>query len=151
MPSTGGGNRGSLSQAPSVNSAGLVQITSVHQSHSSLVSSLYFRLKSACIFCFVFFTADANYLTWLLHSPLARSPHIVLLDLKPLIEDGNLQLYMYCVHAQKRASGAPRTHFSACKISTLLEGMPPDPLTQSILWGPTFCNCPGPPQSSWRP
>ena len=133
-----GGNRGSLSQAPSVNSAGVVQIKSVHQPHSSLVSSLYFRLKSACTFCFVFFTADANYLTWLLHSPLARSPHIVLFDLKPLIKDGNLQLYMYCVHAQKRASGVPRTHFRACKISIFLGGVPPDPPHTIHFVGPHF-------------
>ena len=53
---------------------------------------------------------------------------------------------MYCVHARKRALGAPRTHFRACTISWA-----PDPLTQSILWGPTFCICPGPPQSSQRP
>ena len=57
---------------------------------------------------------------------------------------------MYCVHARKRASWTPRTHFSACKISNFL-GRAPDPLTQSILWGPTFCLCPGPPQSFRRP
>ena len=30
-------------------------------------------------------------------------------------------------------------------------GRAPDPLSQSILWGPTFCICPGPPQSSQWP
>ena len=40
-----------------------------------------------------------NYLTWLLRSPLARAPYVVLFDLKPLIEDSNLQVYMYRVHA----------------------------------------------------
>ena len=68
-----------------------------------------------------------NYLMWLLRSLLARAPYVVVFDLKSLIKDGNLHVYMYCVHAWKRASGAP------------------DPLTQSILWGPTFCICPGPP------
>ena len=56
-----------------------------------------------------------NYLTWLLHSPLARAPDVILFDLEPLIEDGNLQVYMHCVHARRRVSGAPRTHFTACK------------------------------------
>ena len=49
---------------------------------------------------------------------------------------------MYCVHARKRASGAPRTHFRACKISKFPGETP---LTQSILWGPTFCICPATP------
>ena len=134
-----------MSQAPSVNSAGLVQITSVHQSHSSLVSSLYFRLKSACIFCFVFFTADANYLTWLLHSPLARSPHIVLFDLKPLIEDGNLQLYMYCVHAQKRASEPPEHTSAHVKSQHFWGACPQTPSHNPFCGAPLFVNALGPP------
>ena len=73
-----------------------------------------------------------------LRSLLPRAPYV---DLKPLIEDGNLQVYMYCVHARKRTSGAPRTHF--CKISKFPGGMPPD-TPQSILWCPTFCICSGP-------
>ena len=32
---------------------------------------------------------------------------------------------MYCMHAQKGASEAPRTHFRACKISTFPGGTPP--------------------------
>ena len=35
---------------------------------------------------------------------------------------------MYCMHAQKRASEAPRTHLRACKISKFPGGVPPDPL-----------------------
>ena len=58
---------------------------------------------------------------------------------------------MYCVHARKRAPGAPKTHFTARKISKFPGGVPQTPLTQSVLWGPNFCNCPAPPQSSWRP
>ena len=53
---------------------------------------LYFQL----LLCFMFYAADANFrlmhhhLTWLLCSPLARAPYVVLFDLKPLIEDSNL-------------------------------------------------------------
>ena len=133
----GRGNRGSLPRAPSVrgapNSAGLVRIRCVRQSHSSLafqgLVSLYFRMKSASSFdlCFMLLTQIMhNYLTLLLHSPLARAPYMVLFNLKPLIEDGNLQVYVYCVHARKRASGAPRTHFRACKISKFPGSVPPD-------------------------
>ena len=68
-----------------------------------------------------------NYLTRLLRTPLARASYIVLFDLKPLIEDSNLQVYMYCVHTRKRASGAPRTHSRACKISKFPGGVPQDP------------------------
>ena len=63
---------------------------------------LYFRLKSAFSFGLRFMLMTQimhNYLTWLLRSPLAKAPYVVLFDLKPLIEDGNLQVYMYCVHA----------------------------------------------------
>ena len=34
---------------------------------------------------------------------------------------------MYCVHAQKIASEAPRTHFRACKISKFPGSVPPHP------------------------
>ena len=53
--------------------------------------------------------------------------------------------YICTVCTHEKASGAPRTHFRACKISTFPGGVPPDPplLTQSILWDPTFCICPG--------
>ena len=157
-----GGNRGSLPQASSVrgppNSARLVQIRSsssvtFQSSFFKGFVSLYFRLKSAYFFCFGFYAAGAtsdsmhNYL----RSPLARALYIILFNLKPLIEDGNLQVYMYCVHAWKRTSGAPRTHFRTCKISKFLGGMPPDPLAQSILWDPTFGIWPWAPQSYRQP
>ena len=54
---------------------------------------LYFWLKSACSFALRFMLLTQithNYLMWLLHSPLARAPYVVLFDLKLLIEDGNL-------------------------------------------------------------
>ena len=107
----GGGNRGSLPRIPSVrgppNSAGLVQDQFV--SHIPVyffkgLVSLYFRVKSACSFALCFMLLKQimhNYLRWLLHSPLAKAPYVALFDLKPLIEDGNLQVYMYCVHARK--------------------------------------------------
>ena len=58
---------------------------------------------------------------------------------------------MFCVDAQKGTSGAPRTHFRACKISKFYGGAPPDPLAPSVLRGRTLCICYAPPQSSWRP
>ena len=78
-------------------------------------------------------------------SPLARAPYVALFDLKPLIEDGNLQVYMYCVHARKSASGAPKTHFRACKISKFPGGMPPDPPHITHFVGPHFLYLPCPP------
>ena len=68
VPPMGGGNRGSLPRAPSVtgppNSAGLVQIRTVRQSHSSLASLRgWFRCIStevSLLFCFAFYAADAQ-------------------------------------------------------------------------------------------
>ena len=83
-----------------------------------------------------------------------KAPYIVLFDLKPLIKDGNLQVYMYCVHARKRASGAPRTHFRACKISTYPGGMSSDPPHNPFSGAPLFVFAlppPPPPQSSRQP
>ena len=125
------------------NTAGLVQIRSFCQSRSSLaVSRCLFR----CIFdwnqpafllrILCYWRKLHNYLTWLLRSPQARAPYIVLFDLKQLIEDSILQVYMYYVHARKRASGAPRTHFRECKISKFPGGVPPDPLALSLFRGP---------------
>ena len=70
---------------------------------------------------------------------LARAPYVVLFNLKPLIEDGNLQVYMYCVQARKRASGVPKTHFRAYKISW---GVPPDPPYTIHFWGAHFLYLP---------
>ena len=64
---------------------------------------------------------------------LARVPYVVLFDLKPLNEDGNLQVCMYCMHARKGASEALRTHFRACKISKFSGRVSPDP---PLLWAP---------------
>ena len=111
----GGSNRGSLPRAPSVrgppNSAGLVLVRSVCQSHSSLAC---LRDWFCCIFDWsqpaflpaLFTQIMHSYLTWLLHSPLARTPYIVLFILKPLIEDGNLQAYIctVCMHEKNLKS-----------------------------------------------
>ena len=40
---------------------------------------------------------------------------------------------MFCVHARKRTSGAPRTHFRACKISNFWGRAPRPPRTILIL------------------
>ena len=109
---------------------------------------LYFRLKSACSFAlrFTLLTQimDKN-LTWQLRSTLARASYVVLFDLKPLTEDGNLQVYMYCLHAHKKKTQEPPEHTSEhVKSQNFLGECPQTPLTQSILWGPTSCICPGP-------
>ena len=72
------------------------------------------------------------------------------LSSQPLNEDGNLQVCMYCMHAQKGASEAPRTHFKACKTSKFSGGVPPDPPYPIYSMGPTSCICPGSfPSSRW--
>ena len=111
------------------NSAGLVQDPFISHIQSRFIKglvSLYFQVKSACSFTLHFMLLMPKNLMWLLRSLLARALYVILFDLKLLIEDGNLQIYMYCVHARKRASGAPRTHFRACKISKCPGGVPPD-------------------------
>ena len=97
---------------------------------------LYFRLYLTCSFALT------------LRRPLARAPYVVFFDLKPLLENGNLQVYMYCVHARKRAPEHTSEHV---KSQNFLGACHQTPLTQSILRAPTFCICPGPPQSSQRP
>ena len=76
-----------------------------------------------------------NFLTWLLRSRLARALYVILFYLKPLIEDANLQVYMYCVHARKIVSDALRIHFRAHKISKFLGGVPPDPPSPNLYCG----------------
>ena len=83
-----------------------------------------------------------NYLTWLLRSPLARAPYVVLFNLKLLIEDSNLQVYMHCVHARKRASGAPKHNSGHVKSQNFLGPCPQTPFTQSIMEGPHFLYLP---------
>ena len=115
---TGGWQQGQFVPALSVrgppNSVRLVQIRSSSSvtfqfSFFKVFVSLYFRLKPTCFIASRFMLLRQtsgpmhnNYLMWLLHSSSARAPYVVLFDLKPLIEDGNLQVYMYC-------SGVART------------------------------------------
>jgi len=59
-----------------------------------------------------------------------------------------------CMH-KKEPQKLPE-HTSECvKSQNFMGACPQTPLTQSILWGPTFCICPGlpapPPQSSRQP
>ena len=49
---------------------------------------------------------------------------------------------MYNVHARKRASGAPRTPFRACKISKFSGDVPPDPPHTIHFVAPHFLNLP---------
>ena len=49
---------------------------------------------------------------------------------------------MYCVHARKSASGVPRTHFRACKISKFPGGVPPDSPPTIHFVGPPFLHLP---------
>ena len=109
--------------------------------------SVYFRLKSACSYAADANNAQLSYMA----SAQSAALYVALFDLKLLIENSHLQVYMYRVHARKGASGAPRTHLRACKISKFRGACPQTPLTQSILWDPTFCICPGPSQCSRQP
>ena len=72
--------------------------------------------KSACIFAsrLRWWRNFKNaHFTWRDYTaqPQTRGPYI---DLKPLNEDGNCQVFMYGMHAQKVASEAPGTHFRTC-------------------------------------
>ena len=67
--------------------------------------------------------------------------YVIHFDLKPLNNDGNLQVCMYCIHAQKGASDAPRKLFRAFKILAFLVGVPPEPPHTICIIGPTFCIC----------
>ena len=61
-------------------------------------------------------------------------------------------MYVYCMYARKGASEAPRTHFRACKIAKHFLGACPQIPPHTIYSiSPTFCICPGPPQSSRWP
>ena len=51
---------------------------------------------------------------------------------------------MYCMHAQKGASEAPRTRFRACKTSKFSGGVPPDPPCTIYVWAPFFVFALGP-------
>ena len=144
-PTRGGGEQGQFTPGSCIrgplNSARLIQIRS--GSSVTFQYSVRFTVFSTEVSLFSFFALYAadtnfrlmhNYLTWLLRSPLARAPYIVLFDLKSPNEDGNLQVYMYCVHARKIASGAPRTQISL--------GHAPRPPPTNHIVGPHFLYLP---------
>ena len=79
-----------------------------------------------------------SYVTTAQSSILARTPYIVVL---PLNENANLQVCMYCMHAQKEVSKAPRTHFRACKVSKFSGGVPPDH-PRTVYYGPRILYLP---------
>ena len=109
-------------------------------------------IEVSLLFCFAFYTADANnaQLSYAatVQSDIARAPYIVLLEPKPLIEDGNLQVYRCTVCMHEKEPRSPQTHFRACKISKFPGDVPPDPPHTIHFLGPI---CPGLLQSSWRP
>ena len=77
--------------------------------------------------------------------PLARAPYRHTFRSKTAkTATGRYVLYI-CIYAQKGTWEALR----ACKISKFSGGVPPRPPSHSM--GPTFCICPGPPQSSRQP
>ena len=51
---------------------------------------------------------------------------------------------MYCMHAQKGASEAPRTRSEHVKPQHFLGACPQTPLVQSVLWAPLFVFALGP-------
>ena len=129
-------------------------VTFLQSSFFKGISFAVFSSEVNLLFCFAFYAADANnvQLFYVATAHFASTlPYVVLFDLKPLIEDGNLLVYMYCVHARRRDSGAPRTHFRACKISKFLGGVLPDPPHTIHFAGPHFLYLPLAPQSSRRP
>ena len=85
------------------------------------------------------------YLTRLLRNPLARAPYVVLLDLKPLIKDGDLQVYMYCAHARKRASEAPEHTSEHVKSQNFFGACPQTPSHNPFCGPPIFLFALGPP------
>ena len=96
--------------------------------------------KSACFYCFALTLMTQLQKCWCDYTaqPQTRDPYI---DLKPLNEDGNCQVCMYGMHAQKVASEAPRTHV---KSQNFLGVCPQTLLTQSIVWAPLFVFALGP-------
>ena len=108
-----GGQQGQFAPGPRCKGGPKKCRTHSNKMHSSVtfqstffkgLVSLYFRLKSACSFalCFMLLTQIMHdYLTLLLRSSLARALYVVLFDLKPLIGDVNLKVYMYCACTKK--------------------------------------------------
>ena len=76
-------------------------------------------------------------------SPLARAPYVVFFDLKPKTATCRY-ICAVCMH-EKEPQEPPEHTSQHVKSQNFLGVCPQTPLTQAILWGPTFCICPGPP------
>ena len=155
----GGGQQGQFAPGPQCegapNDAELFQMRS--SSSPSRFISLYCWFQVSLLFGFALtlLTQTSNIAHFILREttaqPVTRAPYVVLFDLKPLNEDGNWQVCMYCMYVRKGASEAPWTHFRACKIVKFPGGVSPDPPHTIYNMGPTLCICPGPPQFSRWP
>ena len=95
--------------------------------------SLYFRLKLVCSFALRFMLLTQimhSCHTWPLRSPLATAPYVALFDLKPLIEDGNLQVYICTVCRYEEEPQEPPEYTSeGVKSQIFLGACPHTPLT----------------------
>ena len=104
------------------------------------------KVVKACAIPQIYLSATWKWhiLTWPLSpTDLGSRTDTLFFDLKSPIEDGNLQVCMYCVHARKGASEAPRTRFRSMKF---LGACPQTPLAQSIIDAdPLFVIALGPP------
>ena len=128
-PTRGVGNRGSLPQAPSVrgppNSAETCSGFRSQSMTNGNNETSPMSFKSACL----------SYVRTV--QSLARAPFVVLFGLKPLNEDGNLQVYVCTVCRHKKEPQKPPEHASE-------HVTPQTPLAQSILWAPLFVFALGP-------
>ena len=69
-------------------------------------------------------------------------PLTSLLDLKQLIQDGNLQVYNVLCACTKKSLRSPRTQFRAGNISKFTGCVPPDPPHTIHIAGPHFSYLP---------
>ena len=92
--------------------------------------SLY-SSEVSLLFCSVFYAAEANnaQLSYVATAqPLARAPYVILFDLKPLIEDGNLQVYICTVCMHEKESQEPPEHtLQHVKFQNFLGACPQTP------------------------
>ena len=109
---------------------------------------LYFRVKSACSFPLCFMLLKQIILVATAQSA-TQGPIRCTFQSETANRRRQLAgIYVLCACTKKELQEPPEHTSEHVKFPG---GMSPDPLTKSILWGPTFCICPGPPQSSRRP
>ena len=111
----GGGATGAVCPGPQCKGAPKQCRTCSNKIRSSVtfqssfwVGFAVFRVKSVCSYALRFMLLTHNYLSWLLRYPLPRAPYVVLFDLKPLIEDGNLQVYICIVCMHEKSLRSPQ-------------------------------------------